>query len=254
VPRPDKKELARLNTALIDAAWRNDVRRASRLIARGADVNAKDESVQSAYLIATSEGHLELLRLTLRHGADVSSKDSFNGTGLIRAADRGHADIAGRLVQADVEVDHVNNLGWTALHEAIILGDGSPRYLDTVRVLVAAGADVRLASRRDGVTPLQHAAGRGHDQIANLLRATLAADRPALRVANRRLLEAAESGDATAAVLALRAGADPEVRDDRGRTPLLLAVAGDRHTVTRLLVRLGADTDALDANRTQRGR
>ena len=56
----------------------------------------------------------------------MDSKDTFNGTGLIRAAERGHADIVGRLIQADVEVDHVNNLGWTALHEAIILGDGTP--------------------------------------------------------------------------------------------------------------------------------
>ena len=81
--------------------------------------------MQSAYLISTSEGYLELLNLTLKHGADVDSKDSFNGTGLIRAADRGHADIAGRLVQANIKIDHINNLGWTALHEAIILGDGS---------------------------------------------------------------------------------------------------------------------------------
>jgi hypothetical protein len=40
--------------------------------------------------------------------------DSFNGTGLIRAADRGHADIAGRLIQADIKINHINNLGWTA--------------------------------------------------------------------------------------------------------------------------------------------
>ncbi|HET6758767.1 MAG TPA: ankyrin repeat domain-containing protein, partial [Propionibacteriaceae bacterium] len=140
----DPKQQARLNQQLIKAAWHNDLRRARALIAEGADVNAKDNTVQSAYLISTSEGYLELLDLTLKHRADVDSKDSFNGTGLIRAADRGHADIAGRLVQADVNINHINNLGWTALHEAIILGDGSGRYVDTVRVLVAAGADLRL--------------------------------------------------------------------------------------------------------------
>jgi hypothetical protein len=63
--------------------------------------------------------------LTLKNGADVESKDSFNGTGLIRAA---HADIAGRLVQAHIKINHINNLGWTALLEAVILGDGSKRY------------------------------------------------------------------------------------------------------------------------------
>jgi ankyrin repeat protein len=134
---------ARLNEQLIKAAWDNDLRRARALIAEGADVNAKDNTVQSAYLISTSEGYLQLLDLTLKHRADVDSKDSFNGTGLIRAADRGHADIAGRLVQADIKINHINNLGWTALHEAIILGDGSRRYVDTV----PARSDQPLAAR-----------------------------------------------------------------------------------------------------------
>jgi uncharacterized protein len=239
-PKLDAKQQARLNQQLIAAAWDNDLRRARSLIARGADVNAKDNTVQSAYLISTSEGYLELLNLTLEHGADVDSKDSFNGTGLIRAADRGHADIAGRLVQAGVKIDHINNLGWTALHEAIILGDGSDRYVDTVRVLVAAGADVRLRSQRDQITPIQHATSRDHSDIAQVLRAALEADKPAKEQANRRLLAAAERGDATAVALALRAGASLEARDERGRTPLLLAVGDDRRAVARLLVYLGA--------------
>ena len=240
------KEQDRLNHQLIAAAWDNDVRRAQALITRGADVNAKDNTVQSAYLISTSEGYLELLDLTLEHGADVDSKDSFNGTGLIRAADRGHADIAGRLVQADIKINHINNLGWTALHEAIILGDGSPRYVDTVRVLLAAGADLRLRSQRDQIAPLQHATSKGYNEIAQVLRAGLEADNPSERLADRRLLAAADRGDATAAAMAIRAGADLEARDERGRTPLVLAVTKDRLAVARLLVHLGADPDAVD--------
>jgi uncharacterized protein len=243
---PNPKERARLNQQLIKAAWDNDLGRARDLIARGADVNAKDNTVQSAYLISTSEGYLDLLNLTLDHGADVDSKDSFNGTGLIRAADRGHADIAGRLVQADVKINHINNLGWTALHEAIILGDGSRRYVDTVRVLVAARADLRLPSQRDQISPLEHATSKGHNEIAQVLRAALVADQPSKRLANRRLLAAAERGDAAAAALAMRAGASLETRDERGRTPLLLAATQDRLGVARLLVYLGADPDALD--------
>src|SRR5688572_17040004 len=119
------KEQADLNSKLVAAAWKNDVPRARALINAGADVNHKDASEQSAYLIATSEGYLDLLELTLGHGGDVRSLDGFRGTGLIRAADRGHAHIVGRLLQTQIDVDHVNNLGWTALHEAIILGDGT---------------------------------------------------------------------------------------------------------------------------------
>ena len=239
-PKLDAKQQARLNQQLIAAAWDNDLPRARSLIARGADVNAKDNTRQSAYLISTSEGYQELLNLTLEHGADVDSKDSFNGTGLIRAADRGHADIAGRLVQAGVKIDHINNLGWTALHEAIILGDGSDRYVDTVRVLIAGGADLGLRSQRDQTTPIQHATSKGHNQIAQELRAALAADQPAKRQADRLLLAAAERGDATAAALAIRAGASLEARDERGRTPLSLAATKDQRAVARLLVYLGA--------------
>jgi ankyrin repeat protein len=181
--KPDAK-LAALNQQLIAATWKNDVRRARSLIDQGADVNVKDNTVQSAHLISTSEGYLELLNLTLRHGADVDSKDSFNGTGLIRAADRGHADIAGRLTQADIKINHVNNLGWTALHEAIILGDGSRRYADTVLVLVAAGADLRLPSQRDQINPLEHATSKGHNKIAEVLRTALDADQPSKQQAN----------------------------------------------------------------------
>jgi uncharacterized protein len=245
-PTPDAKKQAALDEQLIAAAWKNDLRRARTLIGQGADVNAKDNTVQSAYLISTSDGYLELLNLTLRHGADVDSKDSFNGTGLIRAADRGHADIAGRLIQADVKINHINNLGWTALHEAIILGNGSRRYVDTVLVLVAGGADLRLPSQRDQISPLDHAAAKGHNKIAKVLQTALDADKPSKQVANRRLLAAAQRGDATAAALAVRAGANLETRDQRGRTPLLLAVTEDRLAVARLLVHLGGNPDALD--------
>ena len=82
-------DAAERNEALIAAAWDNDVEAARRLIEAGADVNHQDGSRQSAYLIATSEGHLDLLELTLANGADVTALDSFNGTGLIRAAEQG---------------------------------------------------------------------------------------------------------------------------------------------------------------------
>jgi hypothetical protein len=244
-PAPGPAQQARLDQRLRDASWADDVALAARLIRRGADVNAKDDTVQSAYLIATSEGHLRLLDLALRSGARVNDKDSFNGTGLIRAADRGHAQVVGRLVRAGIALDHVNNLGWTALHEAIILGDGGPRYVDTVRVLVAAGVDVGIPSARDGVTPVQHARSRGYDRMARLLERADARDVARSR-ASDVLLEAARSGDADRAALALRAGADLEARDGRRRTPLLRAVTGDRVAVARLLVAMGADPDALD--------
>jgi len=155
-------------TALIAAAYDNHLEVAALLVAAGADVNRQDRTRQSAYLISTSEGYLELLRLTLAKGADVRSKDSYNGTGLIRAADRGHVEIIRELLKTPIEIDHVNRLGWTALLEAIILGDGGARHTESVRLLVAGGANVNLADG-GGVTPLAHARRRGYKPMIAIL-------------------------------------------------------------------------------------
>ena len=232
------------DAALIDAAWANDVVKATSLIEAGADVNFKDSTQQSAYLVATSEGYVELLNLTLDHGADVASLDSYNGTGLIRSAERGHAPIVGRLLQAKIDVNHVNRLGWTALHEAIILGDGSERYVDTVRVLVAGGADVELPSLSDNTAPLQHAESRSQSVVAQTLRATLAGE--SVVDPDTSVFAAAAAGDADQLVLAIRAGGSIEFRDAAGRTPLLVAAANDHLDIARVLSALGADPDALD--------
>ncbi len=158
-------------TPLVAAAYGNHVEAARVLVRAGADPDEKDATVQSAYLIATSEvgDDPRLLEVLLAAGADVDSRDSFNGTGLIRAAERGFPRIVRVLLQQGIEVDHVNRLGWTALHEAIILGDGSQPYVRVVRSLVAAGADVDLPSVADGVRPLSHARSRGQQQVAGVL-------------------------------------------------------------------------------------
>jgi len=65
-------------------------------------------------------------------------------------------------------VNHVNNLGWTALLEAIVLSDGGPRHQQIVQLLIAHGANVNLPDK-DGVTPLQHARQRGFAAIERML-------------------------------------------------------------------------------------
>ena len=154
--------------ALVAAAYKNRLEAVDVLIAAGADVNMKDNTLQSAYLIATSDGFVELLKKTLNAGADVHCTDSYNGTGLIRAADRGHEEIIRELLKTKIRVNHVNKLGWTALLEAIILGDGGTRHTEVVRMLVDAGADVNLADK-EGVAPLAHAKHKNFTEIVKIL-------------------------------------------------------------------------------------
>ena len=83
------------------------------------------------------------------------------------------ADADGRLLRlrrarAGAPLDHVNNLGWTALIESIVLGNGGPRHQATLQALIHAGASVRLADRH-GQTPLQLARARGYAEMVRML-------------------------------------------------------------------------------------
>ena len=75
------------------------------------------------------------------------------------------------LIAGGAPLDHVNNLVWTALMEAVVLGDGGPDHTAIVRMLLEAGADPAIPDR-DGITPLQHAQRRGYTEIAQFLAAT----------------------------------------------------------------------------------
>ena len=72
------------------------------------------------------------------------------------------------MIERGATLDHVNNLGWTALIEAIILGDGGPRHIAIVADLVKAGADITIADG-NGATPLALALQNGHQTIAQIL-------------------------------------------------------------------------------------
>jgi ankyrin repeat protein len=155
-------------TPLVAATKAVDVEAARRLILAGADVNARDNLSDSAFLYAGAEGINEILVLTLSHGADVRSLNRYGGTALIPAAENGHPSTVHLLIDAGVPVDHVNDSGWTALLEALVYGDGSTRYQDVVQRLLAAGADPDIPGAQ-GQTAIQVARSAGQNEIVRLL-------------------------------------------------------------------------------------
>jgi ankyrin repeat protein len=146
---------------------RHDAARA--LLRLGADPNALDAERYDIITIAAVNDDLEMLKIALAAGGNARAITSpYAGTALIAAAHRGHVEIVRALIAAKAPLNHVNNLGWTALLEAVVLGNGSAKYAAIVDALVKAGADINIADRH-GTTALGHARTRGYSQIARIL-------------------------------------------------------------------------------------
>jgi ankyrin repeat protein len=156
-------------TALMVAAHAGAQGAARALIEAGADLNALDHDRYDVLTIAAVADDEAMVRLAIAAGADPGLVTSpYDGTALIAAAHLGHDGVVRALIEAGAPLDHVNNLHWTALIEAVVLGDGGPRHQATVRALVAAGADLDLADR-DGATPFALARQYGYSEISRLL-------------------------------------------------------------------------------------
>lgn len=185
------------------AAQENDLERLASLIAGGADLDQRDTYGRTAAHVAAFASHDAIVRALAEAGADMNALENglydvvtiaavandpemvslaielgndpglttsiYDGTALIAAAHLGHHEVVRRLIAAGAPLDHINNLHWTALIEAVVLGDGGANHTATVKALVEAGADTSIGDR-DGVTALQHALSSGYDRIAAIIR------------------------------------------------------------------------------------
>lgn len=157
-------------TALLLAAAADHVEVAEILVSAGADPNAQDAQQDTPWLVTGVTGSVAMMRALLPAKPDLTIRNRYGGISLIPACERGHVDYVREVLKTGIKVDHVNNLGWTGLLEAVILGDGSEPYQEIVKLLLAAGADPELADK-DGVTALQHAETKGQTEVARILRA-----------------------------------------------------------------------------------
>ena len=124
-------------------------------------LNKNDDNRTAPLHIASSVGHLDLVKLLLDYGADIDIAGD-GKTPLILAAQNNHIDVVRLLLGYGVEVDKIDQTGRTALHIAALEG-----HTKTARLLV------RLAildqTDKNGFTPLHIAAGKGHTEIVLLL-------------------------------------------------------------------------------------
>lgn len=198
---PTAAELAKY-TGLHAAAAQGDVALIKQLLAAGANVNATDPYGRTPMHVAAYQSHdaavlalaeaggdpnllerdkydiitiaavaddAEMVATAVKAGGKATNITSiYDGTALIAAAHEGNWESIDVLIKAGAPLDHVNNLGWTAAIEAVVLGDGGERHQKSLKLLIDAGADTSIADR-SGRTPLDLARERGYEAMVKML-------------------------------------------------------------------------------------
>jgi ankyrin repeat protein len=198
------------------------------LLAKGADVNAKDTGNGWTPLnYAIWNDHKDLVELFLAKGADVASKDNRGETLLNLAVLHGRKDFVKELLQNKADVNAKDNQGATPLLFAF--------KKDVMDLLLAHGAEVNS---------IYEASAAGDVEKAR----ALLKENPKL-VATRDErgllpLDYAVRSGKTMAELLIANGADVNATDAYGDTPLYMAVAGAFGDVAEMLISKGADVNA----------
>ncbi|KAJ3108888.1 hypothetical protein HDU96_007392 [Phlyctochytrium bullatum] len=156
---------------------------------RGADpnvINYNDPDPITAIHQAVSNRRPEVLKLLLEFGADMDDiDDPFGSTPVIKAASRGDYECVRVLVDAGADLEHTDFTANPALVWACRNGhldivrflidrgatiDGPNEYLDVIKHVLEAGADVNwVHSNFVGDTPLHVALRKQHPDTALLL-------------------------------------------------------------------------------------
>lgn len=109
-----------MTTPLIVASRVGDLSKVKLLIAKGADLEAKDRDDWTALMIASKHGHLSIVQELIRSEANVDTKDKKNQTALFFAVQNGHLSIIKELVRNGAVVNVVNMYGDTPLIHAAV--------------------------------------------------------------------------------------------------------------------------------------
>lgn len=171
---------------LISAAAQNDVASVREAINGGAPVDTRDDQGRTSLLIATHANAVETARLLISLGADVNAKDRIEDSPFLYAGAEGRLEILKMTVEAGADLKSTNRYGGTALIPAAHHG-----HLGTVRYLLTTNIDI------DHVNNLGWTA---------LLEAVILGDGGTLY---QQIVKAL-----------LEAGADPDIADREGVTPL----------------------------------
>jgi ankyrin repeat protein len=177
---------------------------------------------------------------TLVGGFLVASMLAFAGDArLSEAAMRGDHNAITSLLSQGVDIDGAQGDGSTALHWAAFNDD-----LETTKILLAAGANVKVTTREGGITPLFMACTNGNAAIVEALLKAGADANSVKANGTTALMLAAASGNSQTVKILLDHGAKVDAKESvHGQTALMFAAALNRDAVVGILLAHGADAN-----------
>jgi serine/threonine-protein phosphatase 6 regulatory ankyrin repeat subunit B len=223
-------------TALMMASFQGHVDVVNRLIAAGVDVRAKGNDGQTALMLASQRDHVAVVNRLIAARATVHAKK--NGvTALLMASENGHVAVVDRLIAARASV-HAQKYSVTAL---ILASKGG--HVAVVDRLIARGADVN-AEDKPGKTALRLASERGHVAVVDHLIAAKADVNAQDRSGETALRLASKNGHVDVVDSLIAAEADVNAKHRYGETALILAIKNGHIDVVDSLIAAKADVNA----------
>ena len=172
-----------INSMFLEYVMTGDIEKAEISIEKGADINAQDSNGATALMKAVYNQDINMVKMLMKYNSRQNIRikliykkadtrnvvNIYGGNALIPACEKGHLDTVIFLLEnTDINVNHINNLSWTALLEVTILGNDSKTYQEIVKVLLKHGADKNIKDS-SGKTALDHAKERNLKNIERLL-------------------------------------------------------------------------------------
>ena len=162
-----------------------------------------------------------------------------NDARLSEATMRGDRNAVNSLLGQGVDIDGAQGDGSTALHWAAFNDD-----LETTKILLAAGANVKVTTREGAITPLFMACTNGNAAIMEALLKAGADVNSVKANGTTALMLAAASGNSQAVKILLDHGAKVDAKESvHGQTALMFAAALNRDAVVGILLAHGADAN-----------
>lgn len=219
------------------------------LLRNGAAVDALDDEGSSPLHLAATGGRLTAMEILFASGADVSVGNDAGNSPLHLAASYGRTQAVSMLLGKGADKDAARHDGETAMMCA-----ARGRCLAVVEILIDAGANVNIRSAA-GRSALHHAAGDGNNEIVGaLLRngadkdvRTNSGSTPLMRAAAVYNPNPDRRGHLSVFETLMAADADLNyVNTVDGSSLLHHAAVGGKGEIISLVLRKGADIDALD--------